>query len=241
MFILTEAHQYDKIRLHISELRKRAESTRSTHIEAWCSSCEAQLALQDGNDSLFAERFKRAIDVCKETGLRLLTVPPSAFSRICAKALDLNLETDFVRKLITLNKLIPDSSTAVADSWPFPLKVYTLGRYTLLRDEKPVLSSGKAQQKPLAMLKALIAFGGKGVSQSQLIDALWPEAEGDAANRNLDTTLHRLRKLLGDDEAILLHEGQVSLNNTRVWTDAWEFERLLCQVEDMWKLEGERA
>ena len=235
VFVLTEARQYDKIGPYISELRKRAEATRSAHIEAWCSSCEAQLALQDGNDALFAERFKRAIDVSKKTGLRLLTVPPAAFSRICAKALELNLETDFVKELITLNKLIPDSSAAVADSWPFPLKVYTLGRYALLRDGKPVVFSGKVQQKPLAMLKALIAFGGKNVSEAQLIDALWPEAEGDAANRNLDTTLHRLRKLLGDDEAILLQEGQMSLNNARVWTDAWGFERLLCRVEDMWK------
>ena len=213
VFVLMEARQYDKARRHISALRKRAGATGSAHIEAWCASCEARLALQDGNDALFTEHFKRAIDVSKKTGLRLLTFPPATFAHLCEKALDLGLEADFVNELISLNKLIPDSSATVSDSWPFPLKVYTLGRFALVSNGRRVAFSGKVQQKPLAMLKVLIAFGGKNVSESRLIDALWPEAEGDAANRNLDTTLHRLRKLLGNNEAILLQEGQISLND----------------------------
>ncbi len=156
-------------------------------------------------------------------------------ARLCMKALESGIEVEYVRHLIRKRQLMPLTPPLHLDQWPWPVKVYTLGGFELLRDEKPVVSPGKVQQKPLSMLKTLIAFGGKSVSESQLIDALWPEAEGDAANRNLDTTLHRLRKLLGDDEAILLQEGQVSLNDQRVWTDAWGFERLLCRVEDMWK------
>ena len=235
VFVLMEARQYDKARRHISALRKRAGATGSAHIEAWCASCEALLALHDGNDKLFTERFKRAIDESRKTGLRHLIIPPAAFSLLCEKALDLGLEPDFVNELITVNKLIPSGSTAGSDSWPYPLKVYTLGRFALVSNGRRVAFSGKVQQKPLAMLKVLIAFGGKNVSESRLIDALWPEAEGDAANRNLDTTLHRLRKLLGNNEAILLQEGQISLNDRLVWTDAWVFERLLSRVEDLWK------
>jgi len=41
----------------------------------------------------------------------------------------------------------------------------------------------------------------------------------------LATTLHRLRKLLGDPEAIIVSEGRVSLHPERVWIDAQAFEQ----------------
>ncbi len=69
------------------------------------------------------------------------------------------------------------------------------------------------------MLKALIAFGGKDVGETRLSDALWPDAEGDAARTSFDTTLHRLRKLIGNDKAIVINEGLLSLDDRKVWTD----------------------
>jgi DNA-binding SARP family transcriptional activator len=54
---------------------------------------------------------------------------------------------------------------------------------------------------------------------------LWPEAEGDAASDALEVTLRRLRKLLGRDEAIKLHEGRLALDEGLCWVDARAFER----------------
>jgi len=94
-----------------------------------------------------------------------------------------------------------------------------------------VAAGGKAQRRPLELLKALIAYGGTQVSESRLTDALWPRVDGDSAHRSFTSALHRLRKLLGEDRAVLLHEGRLSLDRRYFWVDAWEFEELAAQVE----------
>ena len=38
----------------------------------------------------------------------------------------------------------------------------------------------------------------------QLADALWPHMEADYAHKSFTATLHRLRRLLDDDDAVLL-------------------------------------
>jgi two-component SAPR family response regulator len=59
-----------------------------------------------------------------------------------------------------------------------------------------------------------------------LTSALWPDSDGDDAKRAFDTTLFRLRRILGDDRVIILREGKVSLDARHCWTDVWAFERL---------------
>jgi ATP/maltotriose-dependent transcriptional regulator MalT/DNA-binding SARP family transcriptional activator len=240
ILVLSEVNRPDEIDHHIAELRSRAIKTKSTHVEAWCSIIEAHRALQVGNELLFINRFSRAVDVCKKTGLRLLVFLRGTMARICAKALELGVETDFAKELIKLNSLVPDTPENVSESWPWPLKIYTLGRFELFVDDKPVTFSGKIQQKPLALLKALIAFGGTGVSEERITDALWPDADGDMAHQSFDTTLHRLRKMINNDNAVVLREGQVSLDERYCWVDTWSFERVLCETENVGKQKGRR-
>jgi DNA-binding SARP family transcriptional activator len=85
------------------------------------------------------------------------------------------------------------------------------------------------------MLKAIIAFGGKDVGDEQLIDALWPEADGDVANLSFRTTLHRLRQLIGKEGAIELKEGRLTLDPRYCWVDAWAFQGLAEKAEDLWR------
>jgi DNA-binding SARP family transcriptional activator len=107
------------------------------------------------------------------------------------------------------------------------LKIYTLGRFGLVRDGEPITFSRKAPRKSIAMLKILIAFGGKYVNETQISDVLWPEAEGDKAHNAFKTTLSRLRQLIDVKGAIFTREGQITLNPRLCWVDLWEFERLL--------------
>lgn len=115
----------------------------------------------------------------------------------------------------------------------WPLKIYTLGRFSLMINGEAVNFPGRAKRKPMDLLKALIAMGGRDVCQDRLAEILWPDAEGDAAHRSLDTTLHRLRKLLGDDKTIILKEGKISLNGEVCWVDAWVFERLQGRLDSL--------
>ena len=69
------------------------------------------------------------------------------------------------------------------------------------------------------------------MSESRVTDALWPRIDGDSAHRSFTSTLHRLRKLLGEDRAVTLHEGRLSLDRRFFWLDTWAFEQLAADLE----------
>ena len=66
--------------------------------------------------------------------------------------------------------------------------------------------------------------------EETLSELLWPDAEGDAAYTSFRTTLSRLRHSLGEN-AIMIHEGQVSLDPRRVWVDTSAFRRISAQAD----------
>ncbi len=70
---------------------------------------------------------------------------------------------------------------------------------------------------------------------AKITEALWSDAEGDSAHSAFTTTLSRLRKLLGS-EALLVHDGQLSLNDYFCWLDTWCFERSLGELETILSL-----
>jgi DNA-binding SARP family transcriptional activator len=152
-------------------------------------------------------------------------------ARLAVRALGAGIEVAYVRDLVGRRRLTPDEPPVEVEGWPWALRVHTLGRFALVRDETPVRPAGKVQKMPMALLQALVALGGREVAQARLVEALWPDAEGDAGHRALATTLHRLRQLVGHDGAIVLRGGHVSLDPRVVWVDAWAFERLAAQAE----------
>jgi DNA-binding SARP family transcriptional activator len=149
-------------------------------------------------------------------------------SRLCAKALEHNIEPEYAKKLIRTRGLLPEGAVA---NWPYPIRVHTLGRFELLKDDKPVTFVGKVQKKPIELLKALIAMGGQDVPEEGLIDALWPDSEGDAGYNTLKTTILRLRQLLGCEEAVLVSGGAVTLDSRLCYVDAFAFEALMREAE----------
>ena len=114
------------------------------------------------------------------------------------------------------------------------LKIYTLGRWSIVSKGKPIQFNRKAQLKPLLILKALIAFGGRNVKKEKIADAIWPDTDGDMGNRSLTTTLHRLRKVFEIDEVITLSGGALTLNSDICGVDVWEFERLCTESDNVW-------
>jgi DNA-binding SARP family transcriptional activator len=117
------------------------------------------------------------------------------------------------------------------DGYTWPVMIYTLGRFSLLLKGQPADFGRKVPHKPLEFLKTLIALGGREVSTSSMTSALWPDVDGDTAQRSFDTTLFRLRKILEDDRILLLRDGRLSLDSRYCWVDVWAFERLLGQVQ----------
>ena len=118
-------------------------------------------------------------------------------------------------------------SNATRTGTKAPIRIFSLGRFSIAIDERAVRSNGKARHRPLGLLQALIALGGRDVAASHLCECLWPDSEGDLGARNLAITVHRLRSLLQDKAAILSDNGKLSLNEPMCWVDAWNFERLV--------------
>jgi LuxR family transcriptional regulator, maltose regulon positive regulatory protein len=110
-------------------------------------------------------------------------------------------------------------------------RVHVLGRFRLLTEDTPINIPPRLR-KPRELLQALIAFGGTEVSAGVLIDALWPDSEGDAAYHALESALYRLRQLLGVRDAVRMEGGKVSLNRDQLWVDMWEFDEELQRPHD---------
>ncbi len=112
------------------------------------------------------------------------------------------------------------------------IEVITLGQFQLRVQGETISNYAKTQSKPLEVMKAIIAMGAHGVRTEIISDALWPDAESDAAHHALETALYRLRKILGVKQALILQDGKLRFNSHCCWIDVWYFEKLLDRAED---------
>jgi ATP/maltotriose-dependent transcriptional regulator MalT/DNA-binding SARP family transcriptional activator len=219
----------------VREVRRAGHDMRSPTLEYLSWLVEAEMALERADLSGCVAALRQNLAIGR--ALKIHNHPSwsaTMMARLYAVALDHGIETDHVRGLIRLRRISADPSAVVSNQWPFPVKLYCLGRFRVLLEDKPLASAGKAQKKALDLLKALLALGGREVTEHRLADALWPDS--DAARQNLKSTLHRLRKLIGA-EALSLSEGKLSLDARTCWVDVWAFERALGEAaEDPAKL-----
>ncbi len=193
---------------------------------------KAYFALDQGNESHCIQMLRQGLPIAREKGyINFSWWRPSIMTPLFIKALEAGIEVDYVQHIIRKRGLFPENPPSHLEAWPWPVKIYALGKFELLHDEKLAMFSGKVQQKPLAMLKVMIALGAENVPDDMVMDALWPDAEGDLAKKSFDTTLHRLRKLLGNEKAILLQEKQLSLDRRQCWVDVWAFEEAVRSSE----------
>jgi ATP/maltotriose-dependent transcriptional regulator MalT/DNA-binding SARP family transcriptional activator len=157
---------------------------------------------------------------------------PKVMSFLFSRALEAGIEPDYVRRFIRHRKVTPD--TADVPGWPWPVRVYTLGAFRVLQDGEPQHAGRKTPRRVLELLQAIIALGANGMhsaSRERLTEALWPDAEGDAARDAFEIALHRLRKLLHGENAIRLEGGLVTLDARHVWVDTQAFEQFADEIQ----------
>jgi LuxR family maltose regulon positive regulatory protein len=223
---LFDAGRRREATVNLSRARRMGRAARSWNIEFGCYFSLAFFALEAGKRRLAMPLVRRAMELSRASGYvnRLLWTPRNLTS-VVAAALESNFEVEHAHSLIRKYRLEPMADAANLENWPYPVRIRTLGRFSVELDGKPLAFSRKAQRKPLELLMALIAFGGRDVSERQLTEALWPDGEGDAVHQACAMALHRLRRLLGHDAAITLQRNHLSLNPRLVWVDTWAFER----------------
>lgn len=193
--------------------------------------CEVELLdayclLGAGKQLQAMDGIARVLPRARETRYRYFFADlPEWLSLLFDAALRADVEVPYVRNVIRDHRL-PAPATA-GDKWPWRVKVWVLGTFRVEHDDIPLVSDGRAQKKPLELLRALIAMGARAVPSWNLIAVLWPDSDGDAAQHAFETTLYRLRKLMGCEEALILFEGALTLNARVCWVDAWAFDACL--------------
>jgi DNA-binding SARP family transcriptional activator len=106
--------------------------------------------------------------------------------------------------------------------------VTCLGSFRMFYQEQPV--NGWNGQKGLMILKYLVARHDQPVPKEQLMDVLWPDADPEAARRNLHQAVYSLRQTLKhccpELQLICFQNERYSLNpDLPIWFDFLEFER----------------
>ena len=227
--VLLECGDQRKCIAQLQRMRAIVRDIPNRHLEFTCLLGFADMALAHGRPRPGLKALRLGLEIGRQYGYQhFLWWWPAAMSRVCARALEEGIESDYVRTLIRERRLIPEGPV---EAWPWMFRIYTLGPFRIERHGEVLGGSGKAQRRPLELLKVLIAYGGEKVSESRIVDALWPRIDGDSAHRSFTSTLHRLRKLLGEDRAIVLHEGKLTLDRRYVWVDAWAFDALATRLE----------
>lgn len=149
---------------------------------------------------------------------------------LLAAALRHGIETDYVRDFIRRRDLRPDSSPVDIPDWPWPLRIATLGQLSILDSSNREICAGRIKGRPLQVLKVLLAAGARDVPAERVAETLWPHVDIEYGNKSLTINLHRLRRLLGNEDAILLRDGRLSINAALVWVDLFALEALLGRI-----------
>ena len=186
----------------------------------------AQWAFQDGDEARGTVWLQRLLDEGKKNQqISSMGWVPQEASRLFAKALELGIEVPYALEAIRKWQLKPPVDGPVPENWPWRVKIRTFGKLMVEVDGKPLEKQRKAPHRLLELLAAIVAFGGHDVAVSRLVDALWPEVDGDTGHENFKKSIARLRKLLAVEEVIRWEDGKISLNPDLCWVDAFAFER----------------
>ncbi len=177
--------------------------------------------------------LRAALDCASRASLyQLLPRDPAVLARLCDAALRRGIEPRFVSELIERRRLTPPPFAG--ENWPWAARVETLGGFRLYLRGQPYRPEHKAQDKVLELLKLLVAariLRRGDAERDWLCEQLWPDADAPRARKSLETSVARLRRLLQDDAAVVVSEGRVSLETTRVWSDVGAFAEAWARIK----------
>ncbi|MEW6488795.1 MAG: hypothetical protein AB1578_12895 [Thermodesulfobacteriota bacterium] len=230
--LLTERGEHEEATRRLEAAHELARAAKTPYLEFVCGFYRAHLAFRRGEPALGRDRLRETLRLGRENSWFVLAWwQPDRVTDLCVKALEAGIEVEYVQEFVRRRHLVPRTPPLHLEEWPWGVRIFTLGRFDVVVDGRSLRSAPDWRRKTLYLLKALIALGGRDVQEWQLLDALWPDADGDLAHRSFATTLYRLRKLLGVPEALRLRGGRLTLDDHHVWVDVWALERVLDLAE----------
>lgn len=189
---------------------------------------EAYRCLRSGDQEQFQTTCNMALRLGTEHRfLTAFTAPTKPVIEVLAAALRFGIEVDYVYHVIRVRGFMCPYHDL--KEWPRRIRIFALGNFEVRGEHAAKMGT---QYKLMEILRALVAMGPDPVSTEKLADALWPENDGDAAHNNLQVSLHRLRKILG--ESVLgLQDGKVSINREQCFVDSWAFESMADTIDTL--------
>jgi hypothetical protein len=196
------------------ELAKAAQNPTFSFI-AFCNGAEIARAKKD--DERFAKQVERML-IAKALGgfRRHCGWRTPMMQDVLAFAFEKGIYPEVAAQWVREKKIrAPENPPP---GWPMPVRI-------LARDGLVVELDGAVDErvKPAQKLRELLAVlvaKPSGATNAEIVDWLWPEAEGDKAQASLKAAVHRLRQWLGA-EAVRVQEGRTSLNPSMVGCDLW--------------------
>jgi DNA-binding SARP family transcriptional activator len=138
----------------------------------------------------------------------------------------------FVRRFVTRHRL--PSPDPLLQSWPWSLILHSFGELEILRHGRPLDraagASSKSAQRPIDLLRVLLAHGASPMPVATVMQWLWPEADAAAQRKSFDVALLRLRRLLDDPTLLRLEGSRLWLDDRWVWSDIVALQTLLQRI-----------
>ena len=198
-----------------------------------CEFTRAAIAHASGDQLTLRASLVRALTAARDLGVHHIPgVAAPTLAALCAEALRQGVAIEQARLLIDSGRLAPPDTALRLRAWPWRFRITTLGPFSLHRGTEMVEFSAKGPGRPVELLKVLIALGGVDVRVDTLADALWPHVDADYAHKSFTATLHRLRRILDEDESVRLRDGRLSLNSAFFWLDSWAIDQVIVELEE---------
>lgn len=193
---------------------------------------QAAVAVAAEDEPAAVAPLQAGLALARELGLHHVPgLPSPLLAALCGVALRRGIAVEHTRTLIDVGRLAPPPSAVRLRRWPWAFEVTTLGDFALARAGERLEFSAKGPGRPVELLKVLISLGGQNVRADQIADALWPHVDADYAHKSFTATLHRLRRIFGEDDAVRLRDGRVGLNEALFWHDGRALDQVLAEID----------
>jgi ATP/maltotriose-dependent transcriptional regulator MalT len=157
----------------MARARQMAGKLRNKLLDFTLLMCRAHMTLRHGAEPEALSLLRAALALGREHGL--MHFPwwqPQKIAELCQKALEADIETDYVRQLILRRDLAPARPPYQLHTWPWRFRIEALGNFRLSRSGCAAGSNAKRTGRPLDLLKVLVAHGGEGVKLERAAEAL---------------------------------------------------------------------
>jgi len=222
---LLDAGELEEALQRLQEAMDNVQGSGMVRLEAGVHIVSAYAALLREDRPRCHDALRRGLELAQRADSYMIAAGyrSTGLSRLWSEALRMDIETRYVRELVRRHAYPPPGPDAA--DWPWPIHIRTLGRFEIRIDDDPLTFSGRTPRQPLQLLRLLVALRGEAAADV-LCEALWPDAEGDTARISLEAALHRLRKLLGRDDAVHRQANALRLDPASCWVDAFAFDSL---------------